>query len=71
MNISANFKAWLSVAMAVLGVVASGMLKFPDSIPDATQHVIIQWDAFVLGLFTAANAVLHWLPDTNTTGAPK
>ena len=71
MEISANAKAILSVVVAVLGLVASGTVAFPDSVPVNVQHEIVQWDSFSLAIFAAINAVLHIMPDTPKAGGGK
>ena len=70
MELSANTKAVLSIIAAVGGLVASGTLHFPDSVPKDVQTAIVQWDAFILSILFAGNAVLHYMPDTPPLPVP-
>lgn len=66
MTIDPRVGFWLSISLAVIGVLAAGTTQLTTIFGEHTANIILACSALVLGAGNAVNAILHAIPSGNS-----
>ena len=59
MSISPKLSIYINIFVALLAAIVSGTVSFTGLVPDPISHAIVTWAAFILSIYSVANAALH------------
>lgn len=62
MTIDPRVGFWLSIALAIIGVVAAGSTQLTTIFGEHTANIVLAITMLVLGAGNAVNAILHAIP---------
>ena len=69
MTISPKYGMWLSIILAIIGVMAGASTQLTTIFGEHTANIILAVAVLLLGAGNAVNAVLHMIPSASTPAA--
>ena len=67
MTVDPRIGFWLSIALAIIGVLAAGTTQLTTIFGEHTANIVLAISALILGAGNAVNAILHAIPSGPNT----